>query len=90
MTVGGRYINILDGLLNPPKSSGSSDIIVIVLGGNSLTNVDKSDIKSVVRAHLASLRNEVKGAAGSATDPMSRYHLQDVLVRIDKALNPKD
>jgi len=84
------YINILDGLLNPPRSSGSSDIVVIVLGGGSLTNVDKSDVKSVVRAHLNSLRNEVKAASGSATDPMSRYHLQDVVVRIDKALNPKD
>jgi len=84
------YINILDGLLNPPKSGGSSDIIVIMLGGGSLTNTDKSDIKSVVRAHLSSLRNEVKAAAAATTDPMSRYHLQDILVRIDNSLNPKD
>jgi len=84
------YINILDGLLNPPKSGGSSDIIVIMLGGSSLSSVDKSDIKSVARAHLGSLRNEVKAAAAASTDLMTRYHLQDIVVRIDKALNPKD
>ena len=84
------YINILDGLLNPPKSSGSSDIIVIMLGGSSASSNDKSDIRSVVRAHLSSLRNEVKAASAAVTDPMSRYHLQDIGVRIDKALNPKD
>jgi Met-zincin/Domain of unknown function (DUF5117)/Domain of unknown function (DUF5118) len=84
------YINILDGLLNPPKSGGSSDIIVIMLGGGSLSSVDKSDIKSVARAHLSSLRNEVKAAANASTDQMSRYHLQDILIRIDNALNPKD
>ena len=84
------YINILDGLINPPKSGGSSDIIVIMLGGSSLSSVDKSDIKSVARAHLSSLRNEVKAAAAGAADAMSRYHLQDIVVRIDKALNPRD
>jgi Met-zincin/Domain of unknown function (DUF5117)/Domain of unknown function (DUF5118) len=84
------YINILDGLLNPPKAGGSSDIIVIMLGGSSLSSVDKSDIKSVARAHLSSLRNEVKTAANTVTDQMTRYHLQDIMVRIDKALNPRD
>jgi len=84
------YIGILDGLLNPPKGGGSTDIIVIMLGGGSFTNTDKSDIKSVVRAHLSSLRNEVKAAAAGATDSMTRYHLQDILVRIDKSLNSKD
>ncbi|MEP7372969.1 MAG: zinc-dependent metalloprotease [Chitinophagaceae bacterium] len=84
------YINILEGLLNPPKSSGSSDIIIIMLGGSSTTAIDKSDIRSVVRAHLSSLRNEVRAASNAVSDPMSRYHLQDILVRIDKALNPKD
>jgi hypothetical protein len=83
------YVNILDNLLNPPRS-GSSDVIVIMLGGGASPSVDKSDIKSVVRAHLTALRGEVKAASASVSDPMSRYHLQDVLVRIDKALDPKE
>ena len=63
---------------------------MMVLGAGSLSTRDKSDIKSVVRAHLAVLRNEVKAAANGVADPMSRYHLQDIVARIDNALNPKD
>jgi len=84
------YINIMDGLLNPQKNIGSSDMTVIMLGGGSPTSIDKSDIRSVVRAHLSALRNEVRAGSSAVADPMSRYHLQDILVRIDKALNPKD
>lgn len=50
---------------------------------------DKSDIRSVVSAHLASLRAEALAAAGAVTDPMTKYHLQDVAKRIDNALNPR-
>jgi hypothetical protein len=32
----------------------------------------------------------VRAAAAGTTDPLSRYHLQDVLVRIDNALDPKE
>lgn len=83
------YINILDNLLNPPQRGGSSGIIIMVLGGGSTISTEKSDIMSVVRAHLTSLRNEVKAASGGVSDQMSRYHLQDIMVRIDNALNPK-
>lgn len=83
------YINILDNLLNPPQRGGSSGIIIMVLGGGSTTSTEKSDIMSVVRAHLTSLRNEIKAASGGISDQMSRYHLQDIMVRIDNALNPK-
>jgi hypothetical protein len=83
------YINILDDLLNPPKTGGSSGIVIMVLGAGSTTSTEKSDIRSVVRAHLGSLRNEIKAAAGTTADPMSRYHLQDIVTRIDNSLNPK-
>jgi hypothetical protein len=79
----------LDELLNPPKGGGSSGIVIMVLGAGSTTSTEKSDIRSVVRAHLSSLRNEVKAAAGGVSDPMSRYHLQDIVIRIDNSLNPK-
>jgi hypothetical protein len=49
----------------------------------------KSDITSVVRAHLASLKSEIQTAAASMPDAMSKYHLQDVAERIKKALDPK-
>ncbi len=74
------YVNILDRLLNPPASTGSS-------GSNAM--VEKSDISSVVRAHLGSLRSEISAAAAGSSDPMTRYHLQDLAKRIDNILNPK-
>jgi hypothetical protein len=81
------YVNVLSNLLGPPE-------IVINLGGGGFNitpsvNVDKSDIKSFVRAHLTSLRAEVNAAAAAVSDPMSKYHLLDVAKRIDDALDPK-
>jgi hypothetical protein len=81
------YVNILSNLLNPPppQSLNIQGITLTVSSGN-----DKSDVSSVVRAHLTSLRTEVNAAAVGTADPMSKYHLQDIVKRIDKALNPKD
>jgi hypothetical protein len=81
------YINSLNNLLNP--STGGMISIPGFITSSSVIN-DKSDIKSVVRAHLAGLRTEVNAAALVATDPMTKYHLQDLVKRIDNALNPKD
>jgi hypothetical protein len=84
------YVNILSSIIAPPKTFETT--IVINFGGTARPQLstDKSDIKSVVRAHLTSLRNEIKSAIPAIQDEMSRYHLQDVVTRIDNALNPKD
>ena len=51
--------------------------------------VNQSDIRSVARAELETLKRSVRAAIGRTVDRMSRYHLQDVLKRIDLILNPK-
>jgi hypothetical protein len=81
------YISMLNNLINPPASSAGSIPGFTVV--TSATNIDKSDIVSFVRAHLATLRSEVNAAALASTDTMTRYHLQDIANRIDNALNPK-
>jgi hypothetical protein len=83
------YVNILSDLINPPPASGGG-IIIFFGGGTPTLSADKSDVRSVVRAHLASLRTEILAAAAGTADAMSKYHLQDVAKRIDTALNPKD
>jgi hypothetical protein len=83
------YVNILSNIINPPKPSETN--IVINFGGNARPqlNAEKSDIRSVARAQLVSLKNEIKASLPGFHDDMSKYHLQDVVTRIDEALNPK-
>ncbi|TAI48142.1 zinc-dependent metalloprotease [Flagellimonas allohymeniacidonis] len=52
-------------------------------------NTSQSDIRSVVRAELNNLKRDIQNGLGRISDRMSRYHLQDVLERIDLILNPK-
>jgi hypothetical protein len=83
------YVNTLANILNPPQTSG----LVITFGGGGgaqTINADKTDIKSVVRAHLSQLRADARAAAAGIPDEMSRYHLLDVVNRIDAALDPKN
>jgi hypothetical protein len=53
-------------------------------GGGNTTNVLRSDIRPLVRAQLNALRAEA--SVGSASDDMTRYHLEDVVARIEAIL----
>ncbi len=77
------YINILESLLKPPAASATSS------ASNTTAAINRSDVKSVVQGHLASLRSEINGAAAGTADLLSKYHLQDLSKRIDNILNPK-
>ena len=81
------YVAILNNLLNPPAINASRGVVTF---GQPVVNTDNSDITSVVRAHLVSLKRDVNAAAASNADPMSKYHLQDVSNRITKVLYPKE
>ena len=78
------YVNVLSALL---KSTSTITIAGVTVSSSS---PDKSDTKSIVRAHLATLRGEIVAASGGNSDLMTRYHLQDLAKRIDTILNPKD
>lgn len=77
------YVNILTGLVKPPAGPATGNAITNAVSGS---NTDKSDIRSVVLAHLAALRAEAQSGAAGSADPMTKYHLQDIVRRIDKAL----
>jgi hypothetical protein len=51
-------------------------------------DVSQSDIRSVVRGELIGLRKEISGILGRIKDEPTRLHLQDILERIDRILNP--
>ncbi len=55
---------------------------------STVVNTSQSDIRSVARAELNNLKRDIRNGLARTTDRMSRYHLQDVLERIDLILNP--
>jgi hypothetical protein len=57
--------------------------------GSASVNVSQSDIKSFARGELNRLKRDVRKAASRASDTNSRYHLQDVMARVETALDPK-
>ena len=88
MCIRDRYINILCNLVDPPKATTTTGIPGFT--GSTSSSADKSDVRSVVRGHLASLKSEINAAAAGTPDLMTKYHLQDLSKRIDNALNAKD
>lgn len=70
---------------------GGGASMTISMGGAISSGPDpkKTDVTSIVRAQLSSLRAEAIAAAAGSTDNMSKYHLQDVAERIKRALDPK-
>lgn len=82
------YVERLATLLNPPAAS------VGAAGGNPFaqqTGLSKlNDAISILKGHARSLGSEIRTALPSITDTVTRYHLQDVLDRLNEALDPKN
>jgi len=81
-------------LLTPPANTGSggfgfSSPFFPASPASPVADPKKSDVISLTRAHLIALRGEVAAAIPRTSDKLSKYHLQDVLVRINQALDPK-
>jgi hypothetical protein len=69
---------------------GGSSLTISISGAiSSGPDPKKTDVTSIVRAHLSSLRAEALAAAAGSTDNMTKYHLQDVAERIKRALDPQ-
>lgn len=79
------YVSSLINLLTPGTSTMLAPGIMVSSGGLN----DRADAKSVVRAALVSLRAELSSGAARTADQMSKFHLQDLADRINKALDPK-
>lgn len=51
--------------------------------------LSETDIPSIARGQLIELKSQLKVAASLTNDRLSKFHLQDLVSRIDTALNPK-
>jgi hypothetical protein len=56
---------------------------------NTAVTVKQSDIIPIVRGELNRIKRDAKRAIGSAPTTLTRYHLQDIVERIDAILDPK-
>ena len=52
-------------------------------------NLSETDLPSIARGQLIDLKNKMKSSAPLMTDRLSRFHLLDLVARIDSALDPK-
>ena len=57
--------------------------------GITNVNVRTSDIISVAKGTLRTLKTDINTALPAIQDKMTRYHLQDMVERINLILNPK-
>ncbi|MDX1393374.1 MAG: zinc-dependent metalloprotease [Gemmatimonadota bacterium] len=58
-------------------------------GGFTAVDVSQSDIRALVRGELAALLSQTRSAAGRTSDRMTRLHLEDIAIRIDRILDPE-
>lgn len=79
------HLDRLNYLLNEAKNQRGTNRGYFKLSG---ITINQSDVKSVVRGELKRLQKDVKRAMNSG-NTLRRYHLQDVVDRIDIILEPK-
>ncbi|WP_036823731.1 zinc-dependent metalloprotease [Polaribacter sp. Hel1_85] len=79
------YLDRLDYLLNKAKDQRGANRGYFKQSG---ITVNQSDVKSVARGELKRLQRDAK-AASNRGNTLTRYHLQDVVDRIDTILDPK-
>ncbi|ARS37798.1 zinc-dependent metalloprotease [Pontibacter actiniarum] len=76
------YLDRMDYLLNekPGKSSRYGTPV----------DISQSDIRSIARGELVQLQRQLKSARTRHANDLTRYHIDDAIVRIDNILNPQN
>ncbi|MCC6288906.1 MAG: zinc-dependent metalloprotease [Chitinophagaceae bacterium] len=82
------YVERIGQIVNPVSGPAISGIFFSMGAPAAMTDTKKSDIISVLKANLRSLRAEIKAAYPFISDKMTQYHLQDIADRIDRILDP--
>ncbi len=79
------HLDRLDYLLNKAKNQRGANRGYFKQSG---ININQSDLKSIARGELKRIKRDAK-TASSRGNTLRRYHLQDVVDRIDMILDPK-
>jgi hypothetical protein len=83
------FVEKMISFLNP----GSINVVYIPQGAAYETqtmtvDLRKTDLPSIARGHLELMKTEIKTVKSKTIDTISSYHLNDLLQRIDNALDP--
>jgi hypothetical protein len=77
--------NFVENLISKVNSANK----VIVIGASRLGGSENSDVKALVRGTLREIRDQASKASSQYADSVTKYHLEDLVYRIDKALEIK-
>jgi hypothetical protein len=84
------FVDKVTALLKPGNAMVRSVPVGVTYGFSTrIVNLAQTDLPSIARGQLTDLKNEMKAASTRMTDKLSKYHLQDLIARIDMALDPK-
>ena len=79
------YVEALITVINPPAPpTGPAPGVQ-----GTMTYSKNSDAVSIARGYLAELKIQIAAAIPGTSDKMSKYHLQDMVLRITKALDTR-
>lgn len=78
------YLEAADRTINPPTPPANASAAVQA----AATAARFSDGRALLRGELASLRTAVQTATNRTNDAMTRLHLRDVALQIDRILDP--
>ena len=81
------YLEAVDAQLNPPPPRPPAAAAAAACGGS--THAARDDARALLRGELAELRTLAERAPRAApTTAMTRLHLRDVRMEIDRILDP--
>jgi hypothetical protein len=84
------YVDKLIDMLKPGKAIVRSIPVGVTYGFNTRTvNLEETDIPSIARGILTSLKGELSASSARMTDKVSKYHVQDLVARINDAFEKK-
>jgi hypothetical protein len=84
------YVDKVIALLKPGNTTVRAVPVGVTYGFSSRNvNLSQTDLPSIARGQLIGLKKEMKLASTRITDRMSKFHLLDLISRIETALNPK-
>ncbi|MBS1563912.1 MAG: zinc-dependent metalloprotease [Bacteroidetes bacterium] len=83
------YVERLGSIVSPAPAPGGGSFGGIVITFGPVLDPKKTDIVSVAKGTLRSLKADISAAIPGTTDKLSRYHLQDMVDRIGRILDPK-